>query len=49
MYGDLGSTEYKRRNITKKVKMIPKGDGDAKAPISKKKRKKSKKKISLYH
>ena len=49
MIGGGGSNEYKRRNITKKLRMIPKGDGDAKAPIPKKKRKKSKKKISLYH
>jgi len=48
-YGGAGTSEYKRRNLTKKLKMIPRGDGDAKAPIPKKKRKKSKKKISLYH
>jgi hypothetical protein len=49
MYGGAGTGEYKRRNITKKLRMIPKGDGDAKSPIPRKKRKKSKKKVSLYH
>ena len=41
----LGGSEYKRKYLHKsKYKMFPKGDGDAKAPIYKKKRKKSRKK-----
>ena len=42
--GGGNSTGYRRKNLSKtKYKMFPKGDGDAKPPIIKKKRRKFKK------
>ena len=41
---NLGATQYKRRNFSKtRLKVFPKGDGDAKPPIIKKRKRKIKK------
>ena len=44
MIGGGGTSEYKRKNLVKRLKRYPKGDGDSKPPIIPKRKAKIRKK-----